>query len=201
MAAERDPEQAARRPSLWLVRHGETEWAALGRHTGRTDIPLTDRGRAQAASIARKLAGHAFAEVMTSPLSRALETCRLAGFGDRAEIVDALREWDYGADEGRTTPEIRIDRPGWSIWTDGPRDGEGIHAVAARAAGIIERVRAASGDTLCFGHGQMLRILAAVWLGLPPRDGRLLALAPATLSVLAWERETPVIERWNEACG
>ena len=188
------------RPRAWLVRHGETEWARLGRHTSRTDVPLTEPGRSQAVAVARTRAGATFAEVFTSPLSRALDTARIAGFGERAELLDDLREWDYGADEGRTTPDIRADRPGWTIWTDGPRDGETIAAVGARADRVVARVQAATGDVLLFAHGHVLRILAARWLGLPAIDGRLLALSTATVSVLGWERETAVILRWNEAC-
>ena len=189
------------RPELWLVRHGETEWSRLGRHTGRTDVPLTDAGRAEASAAARKVAGHRFALVLSSPLSRALDTARLAGFGERVETTDDLLEWDYGADEGRTTVEIREDRPGWTVWRDGPEGGETAAAVAGRVDRVIERVRAASGDVLVFAHGHVLRVLAARWLGEPPTEGRLYALSTATVSVLGWERETPVIERWNEACG
>jgi probable phosphoglycerate mutase len=189
------------RPRAWLIRHGETEWARLGRHTGRTDVPLTELGRSQAVAAGRKLDGATFAEVLTSPLARALDTARIAGFEAEVEVVDDLREWDYGDDEGRTTPEIRKDRPGWTIWADGPRGGETIDEVAARADRVVTRVRAASGDVLLFAHGHVLRILAARWLDLPPADGRHFALSTATVSVLGWERETPVILRWNEACA
>ncbi|HKB28544.1 MAG TPA: histidine phosphatase family protein [Candidatus Limnocylindrales bacterium] len=189
------------RPRAWLIRHGETEWARDGRHTGRTDVPLTELGRSQAVAAGRKIAGQGFAEVFSSPLSRALDTARIAGFGDRVELVDDLREWDYGDDEGRTTLEIRADRPGWSIWAEGPRNGETVDEVGLRADRVIARVRDATGDVLCFAHGHILRILAARWLELPPVDGRLFALSTATVSVLGWEREAPVILRWNEACG
>jgi broad specificity phosphatase PhoE len=189
------------RPELWLVRHGETEWSRLGRHTGRTDLPLTDAGRAQARSVARKLAGHEFELILSSPLSRALETARLAGFADRVETTDDLLEWHYGADEGLTTKKIREGRPGWTVWRDGPRDGESADEVAARVDRVIERVRAAEGDVLVFAHGHVLRVLAARWLDEPPTEGRLYALSTATVSVLGYERETAVIERWNEACG
>ena len=189
------------RPELWLVRHGETEWSRLGRHTGRTDLQLTDAGRAQARSVARKLDGHEFGLVLSSPLSRALDTARLAGFAGEVETDDDLLEWHYGADEGLTTAEIRVDRPGWTVWRDGPRDGETAEEVAARVDRVIERVRAAQGDVLVFAHGHLLRVLAARWLGEPPTEGRLYALSTATVSVLGWERDTAVIERWNEACG
>src|SRR5688572_23796931 len=188
-------------PELWLVRHGETEWSRLGRHTGRTDIPLTEAGRGQATAVARKLSGHEFAMVLSSPLARALDTARLAGFGDRVETTDDLLEWDYGADEGLTTAEIRRERPGWTVWRDGPKDGETAADVGTRVDRVVERVRAADGDVLVFAHGHVLRVLAARWLGEPPTEGRLYALSTATVSVLGWERETAVIERWNEACG
>ena len=189
------------RPELWLVRHGETEWSRLGRHTGRTDLPLTDAGRAQARSVARKLDAHDFELILSSPLRRALDTARLAGFADQVETTDDLLEWHYGADEGRTTKEIREDRPGWTVWRDGPKDGETAEEVAARVDRVIERVRAAEGDVLVFAHGHVLRVLAARWLGEPPTEGRLYALSTATVSVLGYERETAVIQRWNEACG
>ena len=139
--------------------------------------------------------------MFASPLSRALDTARIAGFRDRVEVLDDLREWDYGDDEGRTTTEIRADRRGWSIWGEGPQHGETVDQVGDRADRVIARVRAASGDVLCFAHGHVLRILAARWLELPAVDGRLFALSTATVSVLGWEREAPVIQRWNEACG
>src|SRR5512143_761180 len=145
-------------PSLWVVRHGETEWSAGGRHTSTTDLLLTAKGREEARAIGPRLARHAFAEVWSSPRSRALETARLAGFGDRLEVVDDLREWDYGDDEGRTTAEIQEDRPGWSIWHDGPKGGETIEQVAERADRVVARARAATGDVLCFAHGHLLRI-------------------------------------------
>ena len=192
---------AAEPPHLWLVRHGETEWARLGRHTSRTDVPLTELGRAQAAAVARKLEGLAFALVLSSPRSRALETARLAGFADRVELTDDLVEWDYGSDEGRTTAEIREDRPGWTVWRDGPAGGETADEVAARVDRVIARARAADGDALVFAHGHVLRVLAARWIEQPPTEGRLFALSTATVSELGWEREQPVIERWNEPSG
>lgn len=194
-AAEHQPEHNA-----WLVRHGETEWARLGRHTGRTDVPLTDAGRAQAAAIGRRLADRRFALVLTSPMSRATQTAALAGFGAESLVDEDLREWDYGAFEGWLTNEIRDEHPGWTIW-DGPWiDGETAAQVAARADRLVARIRAVDGDVLVVGHGHQLRVLTARWLGLPPSAGRSFALGTATLSVLGWERETPVIESWNEAC-
>ena len=189
------------RPEVWLVRHGETEWSRLGRLTGRTDVPLTDVGRTQAVAVGRRLSDHAFALVLSSPLSRALETARRAGFAEVVETTDDLLEWDYGAYEGRTTPEIRRDRPDWTIWRDGPKDGERADDVAARTDRVIARARAATGDVLLFAHGHVLRVLAARWLGQPPSAGGLYALSTATLSVLGWERETAVLERWNDVAG
>ena len=194
--ASQAPEDAGHR--VWLVRHGETEWARLGRHTGRTDVALTETGRAQATALGRRLAGHPFALVLTSPLSRAVDTAILAGFGDVAVRDPDLQEWDYGALEGRLTAEIRVDYPGWTIWRGPWPDGETIDAVAARADRVIERLRAADGDALVFAHGHVLRVLAARWLGLPAADGGLFALGTATISILGWEREAPVIETWNE---
>ena len=184
-------------PKLWIVRHGETTWARLGRHTSHTDVRLTARGRVDGAAVGRRLAGHEFALVLSSPLSRALDTARLSGFGGRVEVTDDLREWDYGADEGRTTPEIRAERPGWTIWRDGPKDGETARHVTARVDRVIARVRGGKGDALAFAHGHVLRALTARWLGLSVRDGRLFELGTATISVLGWEREQSVIERWN----
>ncbi|MDQ6796353.1 MAG: histidine phosphatase family protein [Chloroflexota bacterium] len=188
-------------PNAWLVRHGETEWARDGRHTGRTDVPLTDAGKRQARDVVVKLHGHRFALVLSSPLSRALETARLAGFGDVVQSDPDLMEWDYGEYEGLTTAQIRERQPGWSLWRDGVPGGETVDQVATRCDRLIARVRAAGGDVLLFAHGHLLRILAACWLELPPGDGRHFALSTATVSVLGWERETPVIERWNEASG
>jgi len=185
-------------PRLWLVRHGQTEWARLGKHTGHTDIPLTEIGRNEAASLAPRLAGRPFEAVISSPLARALETARIAGFADRVVTDSDLREWDYGLDEGRTTPDIRAERPGWTIWTDGVRGGESIDSVGERGDRVIARAGSLDGDTLCFAHGHVLRVLTARWLGLDPSAGALFALGTATISILGWERETPVITRWND---
>jgi broad specificity phosphatase PhoE len=185
---------------VWLARHGETEWARLGRHTGRTDVPLTDTGRAQAAALGRRLAGHAFALVLTSPLSRAVETTAIAGFGGVAVADRDLREWDYGELEGRLTEDIREDYPGWTIWRGPWPGGETLDDVAARADHVLERIAGAQGDVLVVSHGHLLRVLAARWLGMAPTSGGLFALGTATVSVLGHEHETPVIEVWNEAC-
>jgi broad specificity phosphatase PhoE len=187
----------------WLVRHGETEWARLGRHTGRTDVPLTDVGRDQARALGRRLAGHPFALLLTSPLSRAAETTaiagELAGFG-RADVDPDLREWDYGDLEGRLTADIRTEFPGWTIWRGPWPGGETIDQVATRADRVIARARAVGGDALLVAHGHLLRVLAARWLGLPATSGSLFALGTASVSILGWEREAPVVELWNEAC-
>jgi len=184
---------------VWLIRHGETEWSISGAHTGRTDIALTGNGRHQAECIGRALAGRQFSLVLESPLQRARETCALAGFSAMAQVDPNLREWDYGDEEGRTTPEIQRVTPGWSLWHDGPRNGETVQQVGTRADAVIARAVAAAGDVALFAHGHLLRILAARWLGLAPPAGRLFALSTATLSTLGHERETRVIVRWNLA--
>jgi broad specificity phosphatase PhoE len=182
---------------IWLIRHGETEWSASGKHTGRTDVPLTVKGADQARAIGQALRGRAFALVLTSPLSRALDTCCLAGYGEQTRIEPDLAEWDYGIFEGRTTAEIRQNVPAWSIWTSSVANGESIEDVARRADRVIEIASKVDGDIALFSHGHLLRILTASWLGLPPRDGRLFALDTASTSVLGHERETRVIRTWN----
>jgi broad specificity phosphatase PhoE len=182
---------------VWLVRHGETDWSASGRHTGSTDLSLTERGRAAARAVAPALRAHDFAAVLTSPLQRARETCELAGFGDRAEVVDDLREWDYGDYEGLTTPQIRQLDPGWTIWQDGCPGGESATDVGTRADRVVARLLAIDGDVAVFGHGHLLRVLAARWCGLAPTVGAVLALDTATVSRLGWEREQPVVRMWN----
>lgn len=185
---------------LWLVRHGETEWSRSGRHTGRTDIPLTPRGEQQAKVLGRRLAGRNFALVLTSPLGRARETCRLAGYAEVARPDPDLMEWDYGAYEGRTSADIRREVAGWSIWTGGARGGESADEVGARADRVIGRSLEAVGDVALFAHGHVLRILAVRWLGLPAASGRYLALDTASLSALGHEHEQRVIRWWNERC-
>ena len=182
---------------LWLVRHGETEWSTTGQHTGLTDLPLTLVGKLHARQLARVLVGPSFSLVLTSPLQRARETCRLAGFGEHAIVDSNLREWDYGAYEGRTTQQIRAQRPAWSLWRDGVPNGESIAQVGARAQEIVDRVLASSGDAIVFAHGHILRVVAACWLGLPADAGRLFALSPASVSILGSERDTHVIIQWN----
>lgn len=181
-----------------LVRHGETEWSRSGRHTGRTDIPLSDQGRKDAARVGAILRPRRLALVLTSPLSRATETCRIAGLGEEAHVREELREWDYGAYEGRTTLEIRRQVPGWSVWTGQVPDGESVQEVSARADRVLGEIRSTEGDVAIFAHGHLIRVLTARWLGLPPQDGRLFALDTATVSVLGYERETPVIRSWNQ---
>jgi len=193
------------RPRIWLVRHGLTEWALLGRHTGRTDIPLTDVGRTQAVALGERLGAHEadghppFALVLTSPRIRASETARLAGFAD-AVVDPDLAEWDYGALEGELTMVIRETYPDWSIWAGPWPEGETAADVGRRADRVLARAQAADGDVLLFSHGHFLRVLAARWLGLDAPFGRLFSLSTGTLSILGWDRENPVIETWNEAC-
>ena len=178
-----------------LVRHGETEWSRELKHTGSTDVPLTEQGEEQARRLAGALRGREFALVLSSPLQRALETARLAGF--EPDLRDELREWDYGDYEGRRTAEIREEVPNWTIWRYGAPNGESIAEVGARADRMIEEIRAVDGDVLVFAHGHLLRVLAARWLGLEPDGGRLFALDAATLSTLGYERETAVLRGWN----
>ena len=194
-------ETAGRPLQVWLVRHGETAWARDLRHTGRTDIPLTEVGRAEAREVGRRLAASAFDLVLASPLSRALDTARLAGFGERVRVDADLMEWDYGRYEGLTTTEVRRTHRGWTLWDDGADGGESPEQVGARADRVIGRIDRVEGRVLVFAHGHLLRVLAARWLGLPASEGRRLALCVATLSVLGWEHETQVIERWNEGCA
>jgi probable phosphoglycerate mutase len=182
---------------IWLIRHGETEWSLSGAHTGRTDLPLTPAGEAQAAHMKTVLAGHPFALVLSSSLQRARKTCEMAGFGDVLKIDANLLEWDYGAYEGRTTAEIHRERPGWDLFRDGVPGGETIEQVAARARAVIKRALHADGDAALFAHGHILRILTACWLELNPNNARLFALGAAGISTLGYEHETRVIERWN----
>ena len=189
---------------LWLVRHGETEWSAEGRHTSRTDLPLTAHGRERAVELGKFLAGTKFAVVLRSPMLRAKETCEIAGFGNVAVMDDGLCEWDYGVYEGRTTQEIQAEIPGWSVWKDPIIGGETVEQVGARADGVIARALTAAGPqtdsttrVALFAHAHILRILAARWVGLAPLGGSLFVLGTGSVSVLGWERETRVIQRWN----
>jgi broad specificity phosphatase PhoE len=182
---------------LLLARHGETEWSVSGRHTGRTDLPLTENGRRRARALADLVAGRSFALVITSPLRRAVETCELAGLAGQAQVRDDLHEWDYGDYEGLTTPQIHERRPDWRLWQDGCPNGETAADVGARADRVIADVRAAEGDAIAFGHGHMLRVLGARWVALPPEDGGLLALGTGALCALGYEHELPVVVQWN----
>jgi len=182
---------------ITLARHGETEWSRAGRHTGRTDVPLTERGREQAEELAPRLAGIDFALVLTSPLSRAADTCRLAGLGDGALEEPALMEWDYGDYEGLTSAQVHEDRPGWTIFADGAPGGETPDQVGARVDGVIERLAAAGGPCAVFAHGHVLRVLGARWIGLPPAGGARLGLDTGTLSTLGTEHGVRALGRWN----
>jgi broad specificity phosphatase PhoE len=181
---------------VWLVRHGETEWSRDGRHTSTTDLPLTDEGRRVAEGLRDRLDDDPFALVLTSPRQRARETARLAGHGD-ALVDDDLAEWDYGDLEGLTTPQIRESHRDWTIWDGAVPGGETAEQVSGRLDRVVACCRAADGRVLLFGHGHSLRALAARWLDLPVADGRHLRLDTATVSVLGWERDTPVVLRWN----
>ncbi len=192
------------RPVVWLARHGETEWSRALRHTGRTDLPLTAAGEREARLLRKPLAAVSFDRVLSSPLSRARETCALAGLGGRAELRDDLLEWDYGDYEGRTSADIRRDRPGWLLWRDGCPNGESAADVGTRADRIVAELLDTpapddgSGATIAvFAHGHLLRVLCARWLGLTPADGQLFGLGTATLSRLGWEHDYRVIQRWN----
>lgn len=180
-----------------LIRHGETEWSLSGQHTGRTDIPLTPNGERMAAQVGRALADRHFALILTSPLKRAKQTCQIAGFGDLAEVRDDLMEWDYGAYEGLTTPQIWAQRPGWSLWRDGCPDGEDAAQMGVRADRTIAEARAADGDVALFAHGHILRVLTARWLGSPPTDGKLYVLSTGTISTLGYERDQAALLAWN----
>ena len=181
---------------LWLVRHGETAWSLSGQHTSTTDLPLTAEGERKAGQVGKLLAGKKFSAVYVSPMTRARETCRIAGYADGAIVAEDLREWNYGSYEGLTTSEIQKTTPGWSIWSDGPAGGETIGQVAERARRVIESTP--DGDVAIFGHGHMLRILAACWLGVEPQMARCFALSTGSVSVLGYERETRVIQSWNQ---
>jgi broad specificity phosphatase PhoE len=187
--------------TVTLVRHGETAWSASGRHTGRTDIPLSPEGERKARALHDRLAGRTFDRVFTSPLQRAAKTCAFAGFGDKAVVDPDLLEWDYGDYEGRTTNEILADRPGWLIFRDGCPRGERAADVGARVDRAIARLRAVEDRAIVFSSAHVLRVLTARWLGLPPAEGRLFVLNTASVSVLSYEHDSkdePVVMLWNE---
>lgn len=197
----RDAQMSGALPMVYLVRHGETDWTLSGQHTGRTDIPLTVRGEHAARELGARLRGLSFTEVLTSPLQRARRTGELAGFGERMEPDPDLMEWDYGDYEGRRTPDIRAERPGWRLFEDGCPDGETLLEVSARADRVIERIRALESDVLVFAHGHLLRILMARWIALPAVEARRLYLETASLSVLGYDHDLdePVIHLLNDA--
>ncbi len=185
------------RHKVVLARHGETEWSKAWKHTSYTDIALTENGRERARTLAPEMAKWTFSLVLSSPLIRALETCRIAGLGDRAEIEPDLVEWNYGEYEGITTAEIRKTVPDWTVFSRPSPRGEAPEQVAERVDRVIARARAADGDVVLFAHGHVLRVLTARWLGLGPRMGKHFVLSTGTTSVLGWERETPALELWN----
>jgi broad specificity phosphatase PhoE len=190
-------DQTDRNPDeLWVVRHGETEWSRSGRHTSTTDLPLTAAGEAAARVIGERLAGTSFDLVLTSPRERARRTAEIAGFAD-AHVEDDLAEWAYGDYEGVTTPQIRERVPGWTVWTHPCPGGESAEEVGRRLDRVVAKARAHGGRVLVFGHGHASRVLAARWLDQPVEEGRLFRLDTATLSVLGYEREHPVVARWN----
>jgi broad specificity phosphatase PhoE len=187
-------------PIVYLARHGETAWTISHQHTGRTDLPLTPEGEAEATRLGQRLRGLTFAAVLTSPLKRAIRTCELAGFGSAAQIDPDLVEWNYGAYEGRTSAEIHAARPDWQLFRDGAPEGESLEQIGARSDGVFRHVRAIDGNMLLFSSGHFLRAFAARWLGLDPGAGRYVFLGTASVSALGYEHDhsDPVIRLWNE---
>jgi broad specificity phosphatase PhoE len=187
-------------PTIYLARHGETAWSIAGRHTGLTDLPLTERGEGNARALGQGLASLRFAKVFASPLRRAARTCELAGYGSAAEVDPDLVEWNYGQYEGRTRAEITRERPGWQLFCDGVPGGETLQQIGARADRVVSRVRAVQGDVLLFSSGHFLRVLTARWIGLEPAAGALFLLSTASLSALGYEHEMsqPAIRLWND---
>lgn len=186
--------------TIYLARHGETAWSRTGQHTGLTDLPLTERGEEEASELGKRLAGVAFAKVLTSPLQRAARTCEIAGFGSVAEKDADLVEWNYGKYEGRRTVEIHAESPDWQLFRDGCPGGETPAEVGARADRVLNRLRATNGNVLLFSSGHFLRVLAARFLGLEPASGKYFTLSTASLSILGYENSSsqPVIRLWNE---
>ena len=181
---------------IWLVRHGETAWSLSGQHTSRTDLSLTEEGVERAVALKHVLGTHQFGSVFSSPFKRALDTARLSGLDP--QVMNDLHEWDYGDYEGLTTLQIRETHPDWTIWTGDVPNGESIIAVASRADAVLRRLVEAPGPVAVFSHGHFLRVLAARWMGLDARDGRLLALGTGSVSVLGHERTTRVLRLWNQ---
>jgi probable phosphoglycerate mutase len=190
-------------PIVTLVRHGETAWSLSGQHTGRTDLPLTERGENHARALAPRLRGSTFAAVLTSPSQRAIRTCELVGFQAVAAVEPDLAEWDYGRYEGRRTADILAGTPGWQLFRDGCPGGESPGAIADRADRVVARLRAIGGDVLVFSSGHILRVLTARWLGLEAAAGRFLVLGTASLSLLGYEHDMsePAIRLWNDAAA
>ena len=188
-------------PVVYLARHGETAWSLSGQHTGRTDLPLTERGERQARALGERLRGANFAKVLTSPSQRARRTAELAGFGSLAETDPDLAEWDYGQYEGRRTADILAERPGWFLFRDGAPGGETPDQVAARADRVVRRIRAVQGDIAVFSSAHILRVLAVRWLGLEAAAGRYFLLGTSSLSILGYEHNLaePAVRLWNEA--
>ena len=187
-------------PLLYVVRHSDTAWTDSRQHTGRTDIPLNERGEARARQLADRLKGMTFAKVFTSPLVRAAHTCELAGFGAHAEKDSDLMEWDYGRFEGKLTADIVKESPGWDLFRDGAPDGESPDGISKRADRFLAKFRQLGGDALLFAHGHISRVLAARWLELPASGGGLLFCAPGSIGVLGYEHnlKEPVIRLWND---
>jgi broad specificity phosphatase PhoE len=187
-------------PRLYLARHGDTAWTDSRRHTGRTDLPLSERGEDRAGQLGQVLSPIPFAHVFTSPLRRVARTCALAGFGEVARINRELLEWDYGPYEGKTTSEIVRERPGWELFRDGCPGGESVQDVADRADRFIARVQELGGDVLAFSSGHIIRMIAARWLGLPPAAGRCFFCQPGSVGELGFEhdsRDEPIVRLWN----
>lgn len=187
--------------TLYLFRHGQTEWALSGKHTGRSDIPLTEAGRLEAIRLGEAIRGLQFDAVFVSPLLRARETARLAGLGEAARICDDLAEIDYGQYEGLTTAQIRQTSPNWTVFTHPCPSGESLERAAERCARVIATAGGIDGQVALFAHGHILRILATVWLKLPPTEGRRLMLDTGTMSILSHEHDTPAIKQWNCPAG
>lgn len=188
-------------PRVHVIRHGETEWSLSGRHTSRTDIPLTAHGEAQGRLLGKRLRGIKFSRVFTSPCVRARQTCELAGLAALAEIEPNLREWDYGDYESRTSPEIRAERAGWDLFIDGAPGGESPAEVFVRAENFVLRLHSMEGEIAVFSHGHFLRVLATVWIGLRIVNAQRFGLSTASLGILSYAhecRENPIISLWNE---
>lgn len=185
---------------IYIVRHGETEWSQCGKHTGITDIPMTKNGEVQSECIGKRLKGHSFQEVFSSPLQRASKTCELSGFSKQARLDPDLSEWNYGKYEGMTTREIWKQQPYWNIFTNGAPEGESVADINARAARVLMKIQPIHGDILLFSHGHFLRALAAKWLELSAQDGKLFNLFAGSVSILGFERNTHVLQLWNDIC-